>query len=225
MKNKLKTIIIGIMLAAVLSNVYARPKKTKEIANPVKLEVDTLAFDEDSLLGIYDDEGNLISNFSRIEKKNNYISPFKVLGDNEEHLYTVSYDEINDTIVIVNKDRKKGKIFFTKKKGLSLRLKFDTVVSFFDKPFALEYTTTRTAGRTLLGTLNNRSYVNKYTITYNSKPVIKKTWKYDYKKGQGSQELIVDTEFLRTNKIDCVVWILALQVIDEVSAQKHRKNG
>ncbi len=216
MKDKVKIVVISIMLTTVLSNIYAKPKKTVKIANPVRVEVDTLAFDEDSLLGIYDGAGNLISNFSRIEKKNNYISPFRVLGNNKEHLYTVSYDDINNIIIIVSKEKKKGKIAFEiKKKGLlGIWIKVKTRVSFFGKPYKLKYT-------------KNNSFKNhstEYTITYDSKPVIKKIWKYDAKKGKSFQKIVVDKLFLDDNKIDCSIWILALQALDEASLEYKRYN-
>lgn len=212
--KRITLVLIVIMLITIPMESKKKKKKSSgnQIENKVEIEIDKVAFDENSLFGIYDEAGNLIVNFDRFENKNSKINSFKIFNDKKEHIYTIVADDIEQTVSIMSKDGKRGKLSL--KVGLSgMNIKMTAEVKYFGKPYDLLIEMDFGMG----------SFSSDYIVTYESKPIMKESISASLS-GDSEKKVYVDKTFLDANKIDCAIWALSLLAFDELAKEASKSN-
>ena len=194
------------------ATLFAEEKITKNtvISDPVKLEFSLGGFDETSLSGIYDEDGGLVANYNRFDNPNSKYNSFKLYDSDKNHIYTISADEKNQSVLIFSKDGGRAKIIGNMSPGLfGIRLKAE--MDFFGQPYKL------------VPFLSNGMVETDmtYFISFESKPVIKLSHSvslinYTTK----NKEIIADKEFMQNHKQECSVLLLALFAFDEMMNEK-----
>lgn len=201
----MKKIILGLVMIVLLAtNVLAADVPTDvNIQNPIKIEVDKGAFDENSLFGIYDEAGNLISQYSRFSNPNTSIQSCKIYDKDKNHIYTISADDKERLIYIMDKDGKRAKIKANITQAF-FSVKITTDVSYYGQPYVLLVT----------AKMKFPAVTYTYVVENNNEPVIKGMVTYGM--SGSTTEITVNQDFLTANPTESMVWTLALVIFDEM---------
>lgn len=102
MKRLLFFSLVLVFLSSI--NVFAQEKVTREtkIPDAIEIEFDIGSFQEDSLLSVYDNNGDFIVKYSRFENPNSRYKSIKVYDIEENHRYTIFPDEKSLAVYILD---------------------------------------------------------------------------------------------------------------------------
>jgi hypothetical protein len=211
-KMKKLFVLFIVIVFCFPATLFAAEKITKDtvISDPVKLEFSLGGFDETSLSGIHDEDGGLVANYNRFDNPNSKFNSFKLYDSDKNHIYTISIDEKNQSVLIFSKDGGCAKIIGNMSPGLFvIRLKAD--LDFFGQPYELVPFLSNGLVETDMA----------YFISFEFKPVIKLSYSLNLNNYTvRNKEIIADKEFAQNHKQACSVLLLALFAFDEMMNEK-----
>ena len=207
----MKNPILFFLLLLVPFFAFPEEDTTKDyIFDPVHLVINKNAFDENSIFTVNDEEGRIICEFDRFDNKSSAVNSIKIFNDNKEHIYTITADDQGQTIFILNKDGRSGKIV-TKTSVVKFKIKIDTIMDYFGEPYDFQMKMDFSDG--------GISVI--YRIYYNSELVIKQIFTGSF--GSSSMDIVAEKSFLDEHKLDCGVLVLAILAFDEMSNSSGNK--
>lgn len=207
MKILKKMIILGLILVSFLSInlVFAENEN-----NMVKITIDNISFEENSLLKVLDDSNQEIVRYNRFENKNVQglsVKNTRIYDLNNNLIMTavINFDQLNTQLYLLNKENQKGLINIQTKAGFG-KIINAIKVDYFNKNFTLK-------DDTKAGMTGSVTIVKELLL--DNKTVMKSTRKMAVT-GSSGGDILVDKDFLTNNKEEAGIWALIFLNLTEL---------
>jgi hypothetical protein len=192
------------------------------IKNQDIIEIDTVAFETEDLLGIRQKLGLEIAKYQRIPNPNYKVYSAKLFTTAGKELYkiTPNLDKFGIHIHIKNNMEQRGTIDITVKPEFSgsgsITVKFVINTDFFNRPYTFHiYEKTEITS----SSSPNQKTHSQYILYHEEKPVLAYISTYDMADPENNNITIVaDHDFFLQNKQDLAAWCVIFILIQDVRA-------
>lgn len=215
MKNNSKSIFIVIILLLIVCNLSfsLKKKKDRKVKEKPKISyysIETISFEEDSFLSLYDNNKNVIGYYKRFDNKTSEIKSAKYFDSNKKLLYTMIPVKRSKkgTLHIKDTNDKKSSLSLTVGSGFG-GISFDTNTDFYDKPYSFGMAVDSGFGGVSL----------EFAVYYNDKKVMYWSTSMESAESDDIKIEVYDTELLNQNNTDTGFWLLSLILLSDIHSE------
>lgn len=179
----------------------------------VTLRVDEVAFVENQLLQVLDDNNQIVALYDRFNNKSSNVKSVKIFDPEGNLIYTLVpiTNRDNLEIHILNSNKERGLINLQPRlNGMSVKI--DSKVDFFNLPYDYEY-----KAKVGFGSVETNELVY-----FNGQQVISFDTRGSVFKGISITPFDIDTEFYNTHQFDAVCWVFIMELFDELQQEANR---
>ncbi|WP_157962306.1 hypothetical protein [Winogradskyella aurantiaca] len=185
------------------------PRDSKYVA----LRIDKVAFVENQLLQVLDDNNQIVALYDRFNNKSSNVKSVKIFDLEGNLIYTLVpiTNRDNFEIHIQNSNKERGLINLQPRlNGMSVKI--DSKVDFFNLPYDYEY-----KAKVGFGSVETNELVY-----FNGQQVISFDTRGSVFKGISIKPFDIDSEFYNTHQFDTVCWVFIMELFDELQQEANR---
>ncbi|HOT62989.1 MAG TPA: hypothetical protein PLU93_09010 [Treponemataceae bacterium] len=174
-----------------------------------RITVDTISFEEDGLLTVFDNDGNTIVKFDRFENKNAQgvdLKNARVYGTDGALLMTivVNIDGSRKQLHLQDSAKKRGLVEIETSLGLGT-VTPGVTVQYFGKGYEMSATVK----------IGVKGTERTKVVTFGGKTAFKTAYKSSIK-GRSESSISVENSYLAENRVEAGVWALILFMCEEL---------